>query len=252
MDHAVVFEHDGAPFTSEELAALLSGGSSKEFESEDTTGRFGTGFLVTHVLAVRTQLAGLLAIGSGYECFELILDRGGDEDAILKNIKACNDSIRAAVVVPSPDGLPSARFVYFLDSNDSLSLGMESLRQALPYLYATRSRLGHVTLQSHDGGLEEWTPTPVDSSKLPTGVVYHRDVIVRTGENANLLELRILRFMTRPDAHAAALVLLRKESAGWQVLIPEQDRPRIYREYPLRGSGFLPVNLILDGKFDPD
>ena len=32
----VIFEHDGAPFTSLELAALLSGGSSKEFESEVT------------------------------------------------------------------------------------------------------------------------------------------------------------------------------------------------------------------------
>jgi hypothetical protein len=35
---AIVFEHDGAPFTTTELAALLSGGSSKEFESEVTTG----------------------------------------------------------------------------------------------------------------------------------------------------------------------------------------------------------------------
>ena len=36
---SVLFEHDGAPFTTTELAALLSGGSSKEFESEITTGR---------------------------------------------------------------------------------------------------------------------------------------------------------------------------------------------------------------------
>jgi hypothetical protein len=52
----IVFEHDGAPFTTTELAALLSGGSSKDFESEVTTGRFGTGFLVTHVLSERTSL----------------------------------------------------------------------------------------------------------------------------------------------------------------------------------------------------
>src|SRR5258708_4315995 len=39
----VSFEHDGALFNSQELAALLSGGSSKEFESDVTTGRFGTG-----------------------------------------------------------------------------------------------------------------------------------------------------------------------------------------------------------------
>ena len=77
-EHAkIVFEHDGAPFTSQELAALLSGGSSKEYESEATTGRFGTGFLVTHVLAERTRLRGLLQLATGCEYFDLTLDRGG-------------------------------------------------------------------------------------------------------------------------------------------------------------------------------
>jgi hypothetical protein len=44
------FEHDAAPFTMDEFAALLTGGSSKDFMSTETTGRFGTGFLVTHVV----------------------------------------------------------------------------------------------------------------------------------------------------------------------------------------------------------
>jgi hypothetical protein len=70
----VVFDHDGAPFTSQELAALVSGGSSKEFESEETTGRFGTGFLVTHVLAERTTLRGVLAVEDSNEVFHLVLD----------------------------------------------------------------------------------------------------------------------------------------------------------------------------------
>lgn len=39
---AFTFEHDGAAFSIAELAALLSGGSSKDFESEQTTGRFVT------------------------------------------------------------------------------------------------------------------------------------------------------------------------------------------------------------------
>lgn len=78
----VVFEHDGAAFTSQELAALLSGGSSKEFESEITTGRFGTGFLVTHVLAERTELYRLLDVPSGFEKFHLTLHRAGDENAL--------------------------------------------------------------------------------------------------------------------------------------------------------------------------
>src|SRR5437764_13868711 len=81
----VQFEHDGAPFSLQDLAALLSGGSSKDFESDVTTGRFGTGFLVTHVLAESTVLRGILEVPTGCEEFELSLDRSGDEDAILTN-----------------------------------------------------------------------------------------------------------------------------------------------------------------------
>ena len=102
----VAFEHDGAPFTSEELAALLSGGSSKEFESEITTGRFGTGFLVTHVLAERTTLRGLLRVPRGCELFELTLDRSGDEDAILRNSRSCNEAIRLARAVKGSTAFP--------------------------------------------------------------------------------------------------------------------------------------------------
>ena len=39
-DDRLVVSHTGKPFVAQELAALLSGGSSKEFDSEETTGRF--------------------------------------------------------------------------------------------------------------------------------------------------------------------------------------------------------------------
>ena len=40
----LVVSHNGRIFSIPELKALLSGGSSKEFDGGDTTGRFGTGF----------------------------------------------------------------------------------------------------------------------------------------------------------------------------------------------------------------
>ena len=49
-DDQLTVSHTGKPFVAQELAALLSGGSSKEFDSEETTGRFGTGFLVTRAV----------------------------------------------------------------------------------------------------------------------------------------------------------------------------------------------------------
>jgi hypothetical protein len=104
----LIFEHTGAPFTSVELAALLSGGSSKEFESEVTTGRFGAGFLVTHALADRTTLRGLLKVARGYERFEMVLDRSGSEEDILRNTQSCTDAIRLAAPVQDYKNIPSA------------------------------------------------------------------------------------------------------------------------------------------------
>ena len=56
----LVVSHTGKPFVAQELAALLSGGSSKEFDDEETTGRFGTGFLVTHAVSTHVAIDGIL------------------------------------------------------------------------------------------------------------------------------------------------------------------------------------------------
>ncbi len=157
----IVFEHDGAPFTSQELAALLSGGSSKEYESETTTGRFGTGFLVTHVLADRTRLRGLLQVATGLERFDLTLERGGDEDTILDNIRDSNEAIRAALRVSDPAQVPSALFEYAYGEGDSWAYGLNELKRALPYLYATRRALGRVELRDASDH-ETWEPSKAE------------------------------------------------------------------------------------------
>jgi hypothetical protein len=201
---SVVFEHDGAPFTSTELAALLSGGSSKEFESEETTGRFGTGFLVTHVLSERTFLQGLLEVQSEYERFSLTLDRGGSEDAILANIGACNDAIRNAEPLGSLNGIPSARFEYHITDENTVSLGLGAFKQALPYLYLTRRKLGRVEFETKDTS-EVWTAEEMLTDVLEDGTVEHRILHVTIDGTASRT-LRVFRFAVAPDAAALALV----------------------------------------------
>ena len=246
----VVFEHDGAAFTLEELAALLSGGSSKEYESETTTGRFGTGFLVTHVLAERTRLRGLLQLATGYESFNLTLDRAGDEDAILDNIRQSHEAIRAAVPVPDPTAMQSAVIEYACSDGGVWALGLEELRRALPYLYGTRRNLGHVEIRTGEGDIEQWEPSEPDRTTIAAGYVECRAIAV-TGKDMSKRELRVYRFEAAANASAAALVLVEQTSNGQRVCLPAADAPRVFREYPLRSSTFVPVNLILDGKFDP-
>ena len=247
----VAFEHNGVPFTSGDLAALLTGGSSKEFESEVTTGRFGTGFLVTHVLAERTRLQGLLETPDGYEGFDLLLDRGGNEEAILNNMETCTEAIRTATLVPELKGIASARFEYHIEDANPFILGIASLTSALPYVYSTRQALGRVELQKESEDSEVWEPTDISAYTFDDGYVEERFLrIEQDGDTSS--EVCVLRFMTSEHGSAAALVLVKRAPGGWRVVPPEPNAPRVYREYPLRGTGFLPLNFILDGKFEPD
>ncbi len=247
----VAFEHDGIPFTSSDLTALLSGGSNKDFESEETTGRFGTGFLVTHVLAERTSLSGLLETPNGSERFDLLLDRRGDEEAILQNMASCREAIRSASPVSDLDGVESARFEYHIDDANPMTLGMDSLRSALPYLYATRQVLGRTELRNGEDDKEVWTPTEVTAQALEDGYVEERSLQIHQN-GTDRPEIRVFRFMTNEQGLASVIVLVERTSEGWKVVPPEPNACRIYREYPLSGSGFLPTNFILDGKFEPD
>ena len=246
----IVFEHDGAPFTSQELAALLSGGSSKEYESETTTGRFGTGFLVTHVLAERTRLRGLLQVSTDFERFDLTLDRGGNEDTILDNIRDSNEAIRKALPVSDTAQVPSALFEYAYGEGDSWAHGLNELKRALPYLYATRKALGRVELRDASGH-ETWEPSKTERKTIADGYLEHR-VITVTGSESPQREFCVYRFAAASDESTAALVLVEKTPNGSRVCLPEDNAPRVFREYPLRDSGFVPVNFILDGKFYPD
>ena len=65
-------------------------------------------------------------------------------------------------------------------------------------------------------------------------------------------DLRVYRFAREQQTAAAVLVLVEETSSGLKVRPPDPDAPRVFREYPLRTSGFLPVNLVVDGKFEPE
>ena len=247
----VVFKHDGKPFEPRELMALLSGGSSKDYDSGETTGRFGTGFLVTHVLAEEVRMQGLLSPdGWSHEHFKLTLDRAGDENRILRDIAASKRGISDARPVQDIDTVPTAHFEYPYGETGieaAVGSGLLELRRALPFLYATRPTLGRVELSVPDGAIEVWDPSePAAGLAVEGGFVEFRSIIVDGSERR---ELSVHRF-TSGGGSASAIVLVEQTAEGQTVCCPEPDAPRIFRDYPLRSSGFLPVRFVLDGKFE--
>ncbi len=243
----VIFEHNSAPFLSSDLAALLSGGSGKEFESADTTGRFGTGFLSTHVLSTRVTISGIFDATNGFERFTLELDRAGDEDSIVSNIEACNASIRAAEPLSQLDGTPSARFEYAVDDDKIVDMGLEALTQALPYLFSTCENLGQVKVFFRDGSIECWTPS--DARCRPYADAFVRERVVKV-DGHRQLEYRTLRVSTAEGNRSAVLLVAQRMQDRWSVVCPDDNAPRLFRQFPIRPSNFLQTSLVIDAPFD--
>ena len=81
----LIFRHNGAPFKEREIAHLIFHGSSKH-ETGDI-GKFGSGFITTHLISRRVRVRGSLADGPA---FDFILNRDGADAVQLR--QAMEDS----------------------------------------------------------------------------------------------------------------------------------------------------------------
>jgi len=245
----VVYEHDGKPFTMQDLAALLSGGSNKEFESTETTGRFGTGFLVTHVLSLQIGFRGVLSANSSHEEVSIRLDRGGDEKSIFDNTTHCYQGIKEATALPSLDDHRTARFEYQIDNEDAAQIGMSALRATLPYLYGTCDHLGAVTIQDGILGVTRFTPEAAVDGEFFGCHVRERQFAVET-DGGNRHVMKVIRARTRADSTSSVIVVLRQSDGHWTADIPSDDAARLFCRFPIRASDFVPINAVIDGRFD--
>ncbi|OLE52857.1 MAG: hypothetical protein AUG51_16060 [Acidobacteria bacterium 13_1_20CM_3_53_8] len=242
------FKHNGAPFLPQDLAALLSGGSNKDYKSETTTGRFGTGFLVTHVLSPRTEVGGLIKIKEGIERFTVTLNRSGDEESILENIKECKANLNKAFQVDDIDGLPSAEFKYYVDNSASMRQGLDTLREALPYLFATCPLLGAVDLCGVSGDGESWEAEEENRVDRDGFIICERTLRLsrKTGKTT---KYRILSVSSAADT-SAVIVAARLIADKWRVCVPPDSLPRVFRRFPIQYSSALPICFIINGLFN--
>lgn len=81
MQRKVFFRHNGKAFSMDNILSLINQASSKDRNdgSERKSGKFGTGFITTHLLSEVVNISGLLEIGDEYSKFTISLDRTGKE-----------------------------------------------------------------------------------------------------------------------------------------------------------------------------
>lgn len=153
------FAHNGKDFRLKNLLSLINQVSGKNAD-DGTTGKFGTGFITTHLLSEKVKVKGILNdFGFEPRNFEVLLDRSGHSDEeIIGAVDRAMDSVRCvddnAAAVYSGDML-NTEFEYALTTDYSRRVAETGMNDAccnLFYCMAFVPQIYEITLVDNIGG----------------------------------------------------------------------------------------------------
>ena len=152
----VLFSHNGKPFKVIHLTSLINQVSAKDRNDASTTGKFGTGFLTTHLLSKKVELKSILKEkDQPYKPFKIELDRRSSDihelsRAVEKTMRTLDnvDETKNSTYIP---GEMSTTFTYYLETEQSkriAQIGYEDLRRCIDYVLVCQPKVREVCINN--------------------------------------------------------------------------------------------------------
>jgi hypothetical protein len=154
----ITFAHNGRDFSEEEILSLIYHGSTKQ-SNPDQLGKFGTGFLSTHLLSKKVRVKGtLFDEENGRRGFEFDLDRSGADadqvgEAMQRSFRALEISLARSGVIPTE----WTEFFYQADeASDWEELESDFPFDAIPYILIFDDKVTKIELRlpQHEAAFE--------------------------------------------------------------------------------------------------
>ncbi|WP_238882953.1 ATP-binding protein [Clostridium sp. YIM B02551] len=156
-NRSAIFKHNGKAFSMMNVMSLINQTSSKDRndETDRKSGKFGTGFITTHLLSEIVNVSGILETETGkYSRFRITLDRTGHErNEIIEALERSVEQLQEcqAILVDELDiDEYNTIFEYELDEDgiEVARQGIENLRVSAPYILSMLGDIEEITLES--------------------------------------------------------------------------------------------------------
>lgn len=256
-DTELIFSHTGRPFNIKGVLSIINQVSSKLPEDEETTGKFGTGFVTTHLLSevvrLRSVLSDIDAISGELlpaKGFEVALDRSGaNQEEVLEAVN------RAVTIIENIDTTESivlnkdeynTSFIYELKderSKEIAKLGIEDLKYSVLYALAFVDKIEEIEIVDT---LNEENKVYKISKRVKT----KRDKVVHLylSEKSNK---RFIKHELLVGKKEKSMVAVPVKNGNFLVI--DINTPRVFADFPLIGSEEFPVPVICNSSvFQPD
>lgn len=255
-DPHVTFRHNGRPFFADDIRFLIEQISTKDrTKNEDgrrpTTGKFGTGFLTTHLLSEVVYITGVAKEPDlPHTRFELKLDRSSDDvEGIIAAVQRAKRSVEDLDVRPPcvdyVEGALNTVFRYPLQDKLSVAaaeVGLRDLDRCLPYSLIFVEEIDVVEV--HPG--KRFFRAPGSLRALGDGVSLVSVTAIEAGSKRSFTFARLTEGLT-------SIVVPVEEQSGSIALLPiGDDIPRLFCDFPLLGTEKFPFQVIINNpSFNP-
>jgi len=148
MPQRLVFAHNGAPFSSEEIAHLVYHGSTKH-DMSDNIGQFGSGFLSTHLISKRVRVRGQLRTKQRFD-FELNREGASPQELTRMMDDSWRQFEQSLREVVDHDGL-ATEYTYAVEAGARALVGegIAALQQHAPYVLAFNHALEKIHINDN-------------------------------------------------------------------------------------------------------
>ena len=257
-DAHITFSHSGAAFSAENIRFLIEQVSSKSRTTDSTgrpttTGKFGTGFLTTHLLSPYVLVTGVAKQKTLLpRKFELYLDRSGSElEEIITAVEAAKASIQGLDNEPHYKGYVAGNFntAFRYDLTDDTGknvarAGLADLDICLPYTLAFVGELESVEYPDRVVTLEEPEEERVD------GEVQFVSVTALHPEDGADHKTSTIAVLSQKLTTIA--MPIEQTDEGVRFLPLDGDLPRLFCDFPLLGTELFPFPVVINNPtFNP-
>lgn len=244
----IEFSHTGMPFTEKDVRGIINQISSKEVQEDESlprkkTGRFGTGFLTTHLLSAIVRIKGILKSDDGQHYrFKFLLDRDAKntQELIPKIEKAWVDFHESATLMTldfDQDDFNTA-FVYMLpesEQKDFARIGLEEFQNLIPFVLAFNPTLANIEIIDNTQNQAIFY-SPSRNNKDSSLVK------IKRSENGNANYIRLLVSSSERVTIAAQV---EKTGEAYSFLNMAKI-PKIFCSYPLVGTEQFHFPVIMN------
>lgn len=147
----IEFSHNGVPFSYENLLDLITQISSKQSSEDKKIGKFGTGFMSTHLLSEIVQIeSSFIAHCGKYKKLRFTIDRSGVE---YKDIRKKTELMlqQLKFISTNSDELKEkyeeTKFIYLIDDHvvEAVREGISDLEETIPYILSFNNHINSIS-----------------------------------------------------------------------------------------------------------